>query len=157
MVPIETLEQLGFFEGFPPDYLTPLAAVARVVEVPAGEVLFTEGRKSANIYVVVQGKVALEIEAAARGTMPIQTVGPGRLVGWTPLLSQAPMTATARAVEPCRLIAINALQTVEACTRNPSFGVEFMRRTALALSRRLHATRLQLLDAFEDELPVMSE
>jgi hypothetical protein len=35
--------------------------------------------------------------------------------------------------------------------------VEFLRRTALALSRRLHATRLQLLDAVEGELPVMSE
>jgi tetratricopeptide (TPR) repeat protein len=88
--------------------------------------------------------------------MTIQTVGPGRLVGWSPLLAQAPMTATARAVLPCRLIALNALQVLEACARNPSFGVEFMRRTALALSRRLQATRRQLLEAVEGELPVMS-
>jgi CRP-like cAMP-binding protein len=156
MVPIQTLEQLAFFEGFPPEYLTPLTTVARVVQVPAGEILFSEGQKSPNLYVVVEGKVALEVWTTSR-EITIQTVGPGRLVGWTPLLSQASMTATARAVEPCRLIAINALQTVEACTRNPSFGVEFMRRTALALARRLHATRLQLLEAVEGELPVMSE
>jgi CRP-like cAMP-binding protein len=157
MVPIETLEQLGFFEGFPPEYLTPLAAVARVVEVAAGDVLFIEGQKSANIYVVIAGQVVLEIEMSARGTRSIQTAGPGKLLGWTPLLSEAAMTATARAVQPSRLVAINAMQAREACARNPSFGMEFMRRTALALSRRLHATRLRLLEAFEDELPVMSE
>jgi CRP-like cAMP-binding protein len=157
MVSIETLEHLGFFEGFPPEYLTPLAGVARLIDVPAGEVLFSEGQKSANVYVVVEGKVALEIGLPSRGTATIQTVGPGKLLGWSPLLSQASMTATARAVEPTRLIAINALQALETCVRNPSFGMEFLRRTALALSRRLSATRLQLLEACEDELPVMSE
>jgi nucleotide-binding universal stress UspA family protein len=107
--------------------------------------------------VVIEGQIALEVEMPTGGTRPIQTVGPGKLLGWTPLLSQAAMTATARAVQPSRLVAVNAMQAREACARNPSFGVELMRRTALALSRRLHATRLQLLEVFEDELPVMSE
>jgi hypothetical protein len=35
--------------------------------------------------------------------------------------------------------------------------MEFMRRTAIALSRRLSATRQQLLDAHAQGLPVMSE
>jgi len=157
MVPLATLEKLSFLEGFPPEYLKPLAAVAKVVDVPAGEVLFHEGQKASNIYLVVEGKVTLEIWVAGRGATVIQTVGPGRLLGWTPVLAQGSMTATGRVVVPSKLVAINAMQTLEACAQNPAFGMEFMRRTALALSRRLNATRLQLLEAYESELPVMSE
>ncbi len=157
MVVLETLEKLSFLEGFPPNYLKPLAAVAEVVSVPADEVLFREGEKSPCIYLLISGKVALEIWAAGNGATRIQTVGPGKLLGWTPILTQGPMTARAIALEPCRLVAINAMQVLDACTQNPRFGMEFMRRTAIALSRRLHATRQQLLEAYEESLPVMSE
>lgn len=157
MVPLNMLEKIAFFEGFPPEYLKPLVGVAKVVDVKAGETIFNEGQKSPNIYAIVEGKVALETWVAGRGATIIQTVGPGKLVGWSPLLSQGLMTATARAVEPARLVAINAMQAQEACAQNPKLGMEFMRRTALALAKRLNATRMHLLEAYEDTLPVVSE
>jgi len=157
MVPVQTLEKLTFFEGFPPEYLQPLVNMANVVQVEADEVIFHEAEKFSNIFIVIAGKAALEIEVASRGATRIQTVGPGKLLGWTPILTSGPMTATARAVEPCRLVAINALQVRQACAENPNFGMEFMRRTVLALSRRLSATRLHLADVYESELPVISE
>jgi CRP-like cAMP-binding protein len=73
------------------------------------------------------------------------------------MLAQGPMTATAVAMEPCRLVAINAMQVLDVCAQNPRFGMEFMRRTALALSRRLKATRQQLVDVYEEGMPVISE
>jgi CRP/FNR family transcriptional regulator, cyclic AMP receptor protein len=157
MVPLHTLEKLGFFEGLPPEYLKPLVGVAKVIEVKAGEIIFNEGQNSPNIYSLIEGKVALETWVAGRGATIIQTVGPGKLLGWTPLLTQGLMTATARAVEPSRLVAINAIQAQEACAQNPKLGMEIMRRTALALAKRLNATRMHLLEAYEDTLPVVSE
>jgi CRP/FNR family transcriptional regulator, cyclic AMP receptor protein len=157
MVPLETLEKVSFLEGFPPNYLKPLASVAEVVEVPADKVLFHEGEKPPSIYLVITGKVALEISVLGHGATRIQTVGPGKLLGWTPVLAPGPMTATAVALEPCRLVAINAMQVLDVCAENPRFGMEFMRRTALALSRRLNATRQQLLDSYEEGMPVISE
>jgi CRP/FNR family cyclic AMP-dependent transcriptional regulator len=157
MVALETLEKIDFLEGFPPTYLEPLAAVAEVVSVPTNEELFREGEKSPCIYLVISGKVALEIWVAGTGATRIQTVGPGKLLGWTPILAQGPMTARAIALEPCRLVAINAMQVLDACAQNPRFGMEFMRRTAIALSRRLNATRQQLLDSYQAGMPVMSE
>jgi CRP-like cAMP-binding protein len=151
------LEKLSFLEGFPPEYLEPLAKTGTVVEVPADDVIFEEGQKSPNIYVLVEGKAALEVWLAGQGATVIQTVGPGRLLGWSPVLGQGTMTATARAILPCRLVALNAMRVLDVCGQNPSFGMEFMRRTALALARRLRATRLQLVEACEDALPVMSE
>jgi CRP-like cAMP-binding protein len=157
MVPSQKLENLAFLEGFPPEYLKPLAAAAKEVEVAANGVIFQEGQNSPSIYVVLEGKVALETWVTGRGATVIQTVGPGMLLGWTPVLGQEAMTATARALVPCRLIAINAMQTLAACAQNPAFGLELMRRTARALAKRLHATRQKLLEVGQDELPVVSE
>jgi CRP-like cAMP-binding protein len=157
MVPLEMLEKVGFLEGFPPDYLKPLASVAEVVEMPAGKVLFQEGEKSPCIYLVLTGKVALEISVLGHGATRIQTVGAGKVLGWTPVLAPGPMTATAVVLEPCRLVAINAMQVLDVCAQNPRFGMEFMRRTALALSRRLNATRQALLDSYAEGMPVISE
>ena len=120
MVALDVLENLSFLDGVPADYLKPLAAVATVVDVPANEIIFYEKQKSPNIYLVVEGLVALEIWAAGRGATRIQTVAPGRLLGWTPVLGQGFMTATARTIEPCRLVAINAMQVLETLRGEPS-------------------------------------
>jgi CRP-like cAMP-binding protein len=64
------------------------------------------------------------------------------------------MTATAIAVEDTEAIAISAERLLEICQLNAQVGYELMRRMALALSKRLLATRLQLLDLFSAEAPL---
>ena len=86
----------------------------------------------------------------------LQTAGPGELLGWSPVLGLGPMTATARTLTPCRLIAIDAGRIVELGKQDPLFGNEFLRRTAIALAKRLNATRLQLLEASGNELQAVS-
>jgi CRP-like cAMP-binding protein len=157
MVPLETFEQIDFLEGFPSEYLRPLAEVARPLEVADGEVLFREGEKSPNIYLLQEGEVALETWVPGRGACRVQTVGPGMLLGWTPVLADGPMTAQAVALGPCRLVAINAMKVLDACAQNHRFGMELMRRTALALSRRLQGARRQLADVYAEGAAVMSD
>jgi CRP/FNR family transcriptional regulator, cyclic AMP receptor protein len=154
MVPVATLKHLQFLQGLPEEQLKPLGSVAMLMEVPAGEILCRQGEPSPNIFVVVEGTVGLDLWVPGRGTTQIQTLGAGELIGWSPVLSPSAMTVTARALELCRLVSINAMQALAVCTRNSQLGMEFMRRTALTLSRRLNATRLQLLDVFA---PVVSE
>ena len=84
----------------------------------------------------------------------LQTVGSGELLGWSPILGLVEMTATARAFQPTQVVAIDTKQLNAICEHNPRFGLEFMRRTAQALAQRLSATRLQLLDVYNHELPV---
>src|SRR5438105_3759588 len=60
---------------------------------------------------------------------------------------------TARVVHPARLTALEAAPLLSLCEHAPRLGFELMRRTARALSQRLGATRLQLLDVYGHELP----
>ena len=87
-----------------------------------------------------------------RGCTTIQTIGPGELLGWSPVLGSPLMTATSRVLAPATLVALNAGQILAVCEHNPRFGMEFMRRTAQALAVRLNATRLHLLDVYRQDL-----
>jgi hypothetical protein len=57
------------------------------------------------------------------------------------------MTATARVVSHCRLVAFDAGGVLALCRHDPALGLELLRRTAITLARRLHGTRLRLLGA----------
>jgi CRP/FNR family transcriptional regulator, cyclic AMP receptor protein len=151
MVLLDMLEGLSFLEGLAPEHLRQLASAAELKEFPAGCVVFHEGQSCPWVYVIRQGAVGLEVEAPGPVAVPFQTLGPGELLGWSPLLGPGPMTATARARDRCRLLAINVPKVEALCARDPVFGVELMRRVGRTVARRLHATRLQLLRASQPD------
>ncbi len=146
------LRSLRLLERFPEELLAPLAAIASVESFPAGAVLFRQGDAARTSYLVIEGTVALEVCAPGVGCKRILTVTSGELLGWSPVLEQEHLTATARALTPTRAVAMDGRQVLALCEHNPRFGYEFMRRTALALARRLNATRLQLLDVYGPEM-----
>ena len=154
---LSTLRDLRFLHDIAEEYLQQIVKVATLVEFPTGHVIFRDGEPTANIYLMVDGKVSLEVCAPGRGCQRILTVGTGELLGWSPLLEQTRSTATARAITPVRAVAINGGQVLSLCEHNPQLGFEFMRSTALALAQRLSATRMQLLDVYGEQIPLVTE
>ena len=142
------LRDIQFLHGLPDDYLAPLASIAGIRDHQPGAIVFREGQKETWFYLIIKGRVSLEFCTPGQGCKRLQTVGAGELLGWSPILGLSEVTATARVLEPTRLLVIDALQLAALCEHNPRFGYELMRRTALALSQRLSATRLQLLDIY---------
>jgi CRP-like cAMP-binding protein len=150
---VETLRGVDALRDFKEEFLEQLAEYMRCEEFPPNTVIFREGDPPSLVYLIDRGTVALEISVPGGGSKRIHTVTAGELLGWTPLLDQAKMTATARTLSPTRACGIDARQVLALCEKNPRLGFELMRRTALALMKRLTATRLQLLDVYRHELP----
>lgn len=146
----QCLEQLRFTAELPPAVLDRLAPSAAIEQFPAGAVLFREGALHEALYLLQAGRVALEMRVPGRGSVRILSLGPGDVVGWSALLSEGPMTATAVALEPCTVVAIPGAALRSLCDADHAIGYRLMRHMAQALSRRLVATRLQLLDLFGD-------
>jgi CRP-like cAMP-binding protein len=157
MVLLETLKSVRFLYDIADDHLWQIASVAELREFPTNAVVFREGQTSPSLYLVVEGNVSLEINVPDRGRIRFETVGAGELLGWSPLLQAGPMTATARTLAPTRLIALDAAQVKALCAHDTGFGYELVQRAAQALSQRLAATRLQLLDVYRDLLPLGPE
>lgn len=123
---------------------------------PPGEELFREGHQHDAIYLVTQGHVRLEMFVRDRGHLPLLTAGPGDLVGWSPLFHEHSMTATATAMDHVHVLAFDGRRLLELCETNHEVGYHVMRQIAQVLSNRLVATRLQLLDLFQEHRPSQS-
>jgi CRP/FNR family transcriptional regulator, cyclic AMP receptor protein len=149
----EFLRTLAFLAAATDEDLQLLVPAMRIEPHSAGGVLFREGTYSGHAFIVAGGIVALEINGPGRRPRRFQTVGPGELLGWSPLLGSGPMTATARALTDVRVVVLQARAVLDLCARDPRFGFQFMQRTAAAVAARLSATRLQLLDVYRHELP----
>jgi CRP-like cAMP-binding protein len=154
---LDMLRTVRFLEGASEQEQQKLASVAEFESYQPGVVVFREGERLSRIFMVVDGSVSLEVRMPGQGPRRIHTVGPGELLGWSPVLGPQPMTATARAVTPTKLVSLDAGQVLALCHHDPAFGFAFMHRVARALAQRLNATRLQLLDVYRYELPAAVE
>ncbi len=151
MVTMDRLENMVFCKGMSREYLQRLLSVGEVKKFAPGSYLFHEGQHSEHVYLMGEGEVALEVSLPEHGPERVQTAGPGELIGWSPLLGMGWMTASAVALQPCRVLALDARRVLGLVADDPRFGVELMRRVAMTVARRLNATRMQLLEAHRDE------
>jgi len=153
---LATLRSIHFFHGISPEELHQVATAADVEEYPPGGIIFHEGDRGPRIFLVAEGSVSLDVCVRGRGCRQVQVIGPGELLGWSPALDQLPMTATARALTPTRLVGLEAGRILALCHHDPQFGFTFMRQMARALATRLTAVREQLPEAYHREQPVMA-
>lgn len=142
-----------FLEALPAQVRQLLVPLAVSKAFAPGDVLFQEGHPHDDIYLVTQGHVRLEMFVRERGHLPLLTAGPGDLVGWSPLFSDQPMTATAMAMDHTHTLAFDGRQLKTLCESNHEVGYHVMRQIVQVLSERLVATRLQLLDLFQEHAP----
>lgn len=138
---------------FPPEVVKAIAPLAVVERHSAGSVIFREGMVHDQFAIVISGLVALEMHIPIRGDLRILTVGRGDILGWSPLLGAEAMSATAKAVDDVVLLAANGVELRQLCERDHNVGYSLFSMLAKALSSRLFATRLQLLDVFSNEPP----
>jgi CRP/FNR family transcriptional regulator, cyclic AMP receptor protein len=131
-----------------PENLEILVSAAEPVDLRAGQVLFREGDFHPWIYVVLSGTVDLVMTVPGRGPCRILSLGQGDLVAWSSVLGEARMTCDAVCTLDSRSLQWSRDRLVDLCQTHPQLGYEFMSMMATALSKRLTATRLQLLDLF---------
>jgi len=86
--------------------MTALAAQSNEVQVPKGTVLFRQGDPGDDMFVIAEGRVRVTLGAGLDSTQ-IAMLGPGEFFGELSLLMGEARTATAEAIEDCRLLVIS--------------------------------------------------
>jgi CRP-like cAMP-binding protein len=147
-----TLEPLlrdhPFLEDLEPGYQALLAGCAMNVRFGAGSFLFREGDAAGQCFLIREGKISLEIAAAGRGSIIVQTLRAGDVAGFSWLLEPHQWQFDGRAIEPVRAIALDGTCLRGKCADDPRLGYELTQRFARLAIRRLQATRLRLLDVY---------
>jgi CRP/FNR family transcriptional regulator, cyclic AMP receptor protein len=149
---METLDRLlaehPFFEGLDQEYVSFLAGCAKNVRFQQGEFLLREGEPADAFFIIRHGRVALEIDTPGRGSIVVQTVGEGEVIGYSWLFSPYRWRFDARALELTRALSLDGACLRGKCEEDPKLGYELMKRFAGIVLERLEATRMQLLDVY---------
>ncbi len=125
-----------------------LTSCASNVVFPAGTELFHQSDDAKLFFLIRSGRVGLAIQAGEKGSIRIQTVGPGEVLGWSWLIYPYKWHFDAIALEQVHAFSIDASCLISKCETDNHFGYEMLRRFSTVLERRLEATRLQLLDMY---------
>lgn len=155
---IKALKPIPWFNLMTEDHFNKMVKIGKIFKFEPGQVIFHEGDKEDYLYVVLEGRVAIEMTVPGHGRVRILTADAMDVVGWssvTPVVRQR--TAGARAVLPSRLAAFDASQLYVFCEEDHDFGYYVMRRLANVVAGRLMTTRLQLLDMFANPTETKEE
>ena len=149
---MENLERIvsdhPFLKGLKPEYLQLITGCASNVRFDAGQYLFHEGEEANWFYIIRQGKVAVEAYAAERGSLIIDTVEEGEVLGWSWLIPPYHWHFDARAVELTRAIALDGKCLRAKCEEDHNLGYELLKQFSHVIEQRLQATRIRLLDVY---------
>ena len=93
-----------------------------VRQYAAGDVIFREFDMGAEMYVVLEGEVALSI-----GNAVVETLAPGEPFGEMALIDQAPRVATATARTECSVAVIPEKRFLFLVQTAPDFALQIMK------------------------------
>ncbi len=146
---LEALRQIPWLQEIREDHMQKIASMSRIRPMKAGEVIFREGDTHESVYIVVEGRVGLELFVPHRGKVRFYTAERWDIFGWSSVTPNVHLrTAGATAVLDGALIRIDAEKLNRACEEDHDLGYLVMRRLARVVASRLQVTRLQLLDMF---------
>jgi CRP-like cAMP-binding protein len=141
------LETHPFLAGLSARHLQTLLASAMPSRFEAGQLIFREGDLANRFYLILRGAVALETFTQARGTLLIQTLGAGEVLGWSWLFAPFKWHFDARAIEPTEAVFFYGTRLREQCEEDHELGYELIKRAAHVMMQRLQATRRRMLVA----------
>lgn len=145
----EILQTNPWFQVLEPPLFQKLVDITTIKNWEEGATIFREGDRDDNLYLIVDGQVALEVYVQGHGRITILTLGPDEIFGWSAVVPvEGTRTASARAMRATQAIAFDSNALRQACDEDHDLGYQVYRRLNNVVAGRLSATRLQLLDMY---------
>jgi CRP-like cAMP-binding protein len=142
------LTQTWFAADMPEDICERLSAIAEVKEYPAGAAVVQEGATCRELGVILHGRIALRLALPGVGEQTILTIDDGDLFGWSALLPESIATSTGVTLVPTTALVFDRDPLAALMAANPEIASAIYPRVLVAVTRRLQATRTQLLDLY---------
>jgi CRP-like cAMP-binding protein len=134
-------------EGMSPHLRRVLTDCAMVASFAPGELIFREGDPANRFYLVHTGRVALESYVRDCGTVQVQVIGQGDILGWSWLFPPYYWHFDARALEATSAVFFYGTPLRDECESDHDLGYELLKRISEVIIDRLQNTRRQMLKA----------
>ncbi|HET9694895.1 MAG TPA: Crp/Fnr family transcriptional regulator [Steroidobacteraceae bacterium] len=144
---LDAVQQHPFVKGMTPEHCATLASMARRVSYAPDEVIFREGDEKHEFFLLLSGRVALEMNVQNK-MLRVTTMEGGDQIGWSAVIVGRGKHFQARVLEPVDALAFDGYALLERCRSDTGFGYKIMHRLLGVVSDRLQAARLQVLDTY---------
>jgi CRP-like cAMP-binding protein len=137
---LELLKQAELFEGLTTAEIRRLTAIGRRRTLRAGEYVFLLGDNADYLCVVVKGQVDLCFPMPLGNVVKdvsVESIGPGKTLGWSALVKPYRFTLSARATEPSEVIGFARLDLLRLFETEPHIGCTLFARISEIVGVRL--------------------
>ncbi len=117
------LAKFSFFQALDDQSLKEIIACAQMRSFAPGSVILRRNEPGKRLFIITAGQVVCENSEA----QPIAYLGPGELFGEMSLLTGQPVSATVKAVEAVKALAIGAEELRDILARYPALQAAFIR------------------------------
>ncbi len=153
----EDLEQLSFWaisqleilRGLSREQRQQIRGLGKTERYKPDTVICTEGAEARSFYLVEDGRVAVESQAARGMRFPLSIVYPGQAFGWSALVPPYVYTATVLSLSDTRVIAIDQKALLSLMKSDPSLGFIIIQNVACVVASRLRTMELALAGLFQ--------
>ncbi|UOT01012.1 cyclic nucleotide-binding domain-containing protein [Rhodococcus opacus] len=125
-----------------------LAALSTPVRFAAGEFVFRENEPATRCWLLGTGSVVLTTLVPGRGTVALETLHGGDVLGWSWLGTRQLWQFDAQATTTTDAAEVDVAALEEMALSQPDFGYAVTRALSGVLIARLQSTRARLLDLY---------
>src|SRR5690606_5056886 len=144
----EIIADNPFFAGLAREDVEFLARYATRRRLSRDAVLFRFGDRADHFYVVVRGKISVEVAALEGPPLELQALDAGAVLGWSWLIPPCTWSFQARADEDAEVLDFDGRAIRARCESDPRFGYELIKRFAGLMSERLHFAREKMMETW---------
>jgi signal transduction histidine kinase len=127
------------FSSFTSAEISSLAVTAELMDAAQGRVLFHQGERGEDLFLIVSGSVRLSASAADGREHPVALLGPRSCFGEMALLDGEPRAATAIAARPSRFVRVTSAGLESVFREHPQARGTFVREGLRLVSSRLRS------------------
>ncbi len=141
------------FEGLSVDEIKRIAQICDTATFRAGEIIFEDTSPGRNLYVILSGKINVQVEAITpHRAFSLTTIGQGEILGEFALIDSGPRSATAICIEDSEVLVINGEHLYKLFEEDNHIGYVVMRNIAQTVCARIRHTNRRLLNALRVKL-----
>jgi CRP/FNR family transcriptional regulator, cyclic AMP receptor protein len=140
----DALRAQPLLDGLSDWHVERLVAHAHRSMFHAGRRIFHEGDPAERMWLIVDGKVAVDAHTAEQRLVVVDTLGPGAMLGWSWLQPPHRWHFGAVAVETTQTVELDGSAIRELCHNDPLLGYQLALAVVRVVTDRLQATRRRL-------------
>jgi CRP/FNR family cyclic AMP-dependent transcriptional regulator len=143
------ISENSFFVGMKESHLDFLASTAHLKRAQTGEILFKLGEPAKCFYLALSGEVIVEVPAIQGPGLQLQTLGSGKMIGWSWLIVPYRWDFQARVIREAELIEFDGTAILKQCEKDNAFGYDLFKRFTNMMSERLGFARRKMMEQWD--------